>query len=148
MPVTLAELTDAVADTLADAASLGSTQSYNEITEGAVDLPSLQVFPLSFAEDSSGGETDRKTFQAGVRVKDIGIRINVFAAIRQNLAENMTAYVTLMDELIDIIEAQDTKPYFGLEGIKSFRWNFEHVIFEHGAMKIVGAQLDIVLGVF
>lgn len=122
--ITLGAICDAIENTLSGATGITRSQSFDELGEGlpAGDLPLLQVYWESLGMDPSG-ETDRTTFQGGIRMKRHTFHADVYAAQRSHLKEDMEAVVNAADAILDVLEAQDTKPYFGLAGIKA--WQLE-----------------------
>lgn len=124
MAVTIGEVCDAIETTLATASGINTTQSYDELAEGlnAADLPLIQVYWQDLMMDPTGG-TDRTTFQAGVRQKQVTIYADVYAAQRSFLWQDMKAVVDAVDNILVVLESQNTVPYFGEAGIRS--WQLE-----------------------
>ena len=149
MSITIAQICDAIASTLSAATTTPRTQSYDELTEGVNDVPMLQVYPENGNQDPSGN-TDRTTFKAGVRQTMLTIHADYYAHQRVHIGEDMAALVSGIDALTDIFEAQDTKPYFGLEGIQAFSWSWQRVTFQYGdpQYSYVGARFIINVRVF
>lgn len=147
--ITLAQVCDAIESTLGAAAGMETTQSYDELTEGigSADTPLLQVFPDSGDCDPSGN-TDRTTFQGGKRQKHIMIHADVFARQRSHLAEDMEVSVDMIDALIDVLEQQDTKPYFDRVGIQAFSWRWERVMFSHAGVDFAGVRFYIAVWIY
>lgn len=149
MSITLAQICNAVDTTLAAATGLTYTQSYNELEEGMNDTPTLQVYWNSSNQDPGGGN-DRTTFRAGVRQTDIEIYCDLYATTRNEIGENMAALLPLVDAIVNVLEAQDTKAYFGLTGLKSFHWNAQRVTFQYtDPMRLyAGARFILTFRVF
>lgn len=149
MSITTAQILDAIEATLSVAPTLARSMSYDELTEGINDTPLLQVYPESGDQDPAGN-TDRTTFKAGVRQTNLTINCDYYAQQRKHIGEDMAALVDGIDAMTTIFEAQDTKPYFGLDGIKAFHWAWQHVTFEYGeaSIKYVGARFTLTLRVF
>jgi hypothetical protein len=149
MAITLAQILNAIKATLATAPTLARSMSYNELTETIPDAPLLQVYPESGDQDPSGN-TDRTTFKAGVRQTELIIHADYYAKQRANLGEDMGLLVDGIDAMTNIFEAQDTKPYFGLTGIKAFHWSWTRVLFDYGnqGVNYVGARFVIAVRVF
>ncbi len=147
--ISIAQICNAVESTLSTAAGLVRTQSYDELTEGMQDAPTLQVYPESGLQDPMGN-ADRTTFKAGVRQTELVVHADLYARQRSNLGEDMAKLVTVLDQLITILEAQDTKPYFGLTGIKAFAWSWSRVIFQYGdpGQSFMGARFILRLRIF
>lgn len=154
MAITLAQICDAIEETLAEATTLdvlprrGRTQSYDELTESVEDLPLLQVYPENGAQDP-GGATDRTTFRGGVRQTEFTIHADYYAAARgTSIGEEMGRLVNGIDAITDVLEGQDEKPYFGLVGIQAFSWRWDRVTFDYAGVAYVGARFAIVVRVF
>ena len=94
--------------------------------------------------------TDRATFQGGIRVKDYVIFADLYARQRSDIAEDMSAVVDAIDFLEGIFEQQNTSPYFGVAGIKNFRWAWKRFTFVLGDPNILyaGARFTINVRVF
>ena len=61
----------------------------------------------------------------------------------------MAALYPLIDAIQDVLEDEDNKPYFGLEGIKVIEsWSARRIVFEYGGSRYVGARFIIKLRVF
>jgi len=121
MAVTIAEICDAIETTLSTGTGIVRHQSYNELTEGinAGDLPLLQVYFESLGIDPEG-RTDRTAFKGGLRNKPITIHADVYVSQLAHIGQGNKALVNMVDTLIDKIETQNEKPYFGEDDIKSF----------------------------
>ena len=149
--LTIAEICDAIDTTLGAATGISRSQSYDELTEGvhAGDLPLLQIYPDSGEADIESG-TDRSTFRAGIRQTQFIIVADLYARQRSHIGEDMHALVDSIDAIIAVLEAQDTKDYFGQDGIQAFRWRFERVTFMYGDPQIpyVGARFYLTIRVF
>ena len=149
MSITIAQITDAVKTTLAADTGLNRAMSYNQLTEGMNDLPALQVYPESVGQDPTGN-ADRTTFQAGRRQSSIIIHADLYARQRSHLGEDMAALVNRWDAAITILEAQNTKPYFGLDGLQAFAWTSQRVVFQYGdgGLPYVGVRFILTFRVF
>jgi len=148
--ITLAEICDAIEETLATATGMSRTQSYDELGEAvnAGDCPLLQVYWEDYVMDP-GGQTDRASFQGGVRVKQIRIHADVFASQRGNIRDDMKRVVDIVDTMTDVLEAQNTKPYFGLTGLKAFKVeSATRAIFDYGGVEFMGARFVLAIWVF
>jgi hypothetical protein len=149
MSITIAQICDAVASTLSAATTSPRTQSYDELTEGMQDTPTLQVYPEDGNQDPSGN-TDRTSFKAGVRQTMLTVNADYYAHQRAHIGEDMAALVNGIDAITNILEAQDTKPYFGLAGIQAFSWSWRRVTFVYGdpQQSYVGARFTLNIRVF
>ncbi len=147
--ITIAEVCDAIESTLSTATGIERSQSYDELTEGiaAADCPLLQVYWESFAMDPTGG-TDRKTFGAGVRSKPFVVHADIYASRRHQLAQDNKRLIEIVDAVLDVLEEQDKKPYFGFEGIKS--WSLDGAtrtlfLYPDETNKFVGARFILTI---
>lgn len=148
--ITIQQMCEAVRDTLKVAAHLKKAQTYRELSEGIHDTPLLQVYWESLEQDTMNTSADRTTFKGGGRQTEVVIYGDLYARPRSDLAEGMDKTAVVGEEFITILEAQDTKPYFGLVGIKAFHWRLERAIFSYGneETKFDGARLILTLRVF
>lgn len=149
MAITIAQILDAVSNTLGTAAGIAANQHYNQLSEAIVDQPTLQVYIDEFGQDASGNN-DRTTFKGGIRQTDHVIFADVYCQQRSHIGEDMAKVVTMADAVQIILEAQDTKPYFGLDGIKAFSWRAKRVVFSYSDPneKYVGIRFTIRVLVF
>jgi hypothetical protein len=149
MTLNITTLVDNVTSTLGDATGLTYAQSYDELSEGMQDTPTLQVYWESIEEDPTT-TTERTTFQAGVRQKDIVIHADLYARRRSQLDEDMGAMLPLVDAIIDVLEAQDTKPYFATAEAKAFSWTANRATFTYADPQVsyVGARFVLRFRVF
>lgn len=149
MAITLGQILDAINTTLGAATIVNRSQSYDELTEGLHDFPLLQVYPEAGTQDPSGG-TDRTAFRGGVRQTEFTIHADYYARQRSHIGEDMNALVDGIDALTNIFEAQDTKPYFGLDGIQAFKWSWSRAVFTYGDPNVsyVGARFVLTVRVF
>lgn len=151
MAITLAQVNDALATTLGAATGLaggaGAVQSYNQLSDGIADAPTLQVYPQS-ALDDVASSNNRTTFRGGVRQRQYTFHADVYVRERSSIGEDMNAVVTLANALETILDAQDVKPYFGLDGIADYKWDMNRVTFEHGNYKYAGLRFIIRIWVY
>ncbi len=147
MAITFTQIVDAIKTTLATATGISEGQSGDTITESIQNLPLVQVYFES--EDTSAfSENDRLTFKAGVRAPHITVYADVYARQRAHIGEDMTAVQTLAEAVRSVLEAQDTKPYFGLSGLQAYRWRSERVTFEYAHVKYAGIRFTIEVWVY
>jgi hypothetical protein len=151
MPVTIGEICDGIATTFdADAdLALVRVESYNEITEGinAGDCPLLQVYPEDGTIDETG-RTDRTTFGGGVRQKMIRINCDFYTRQRSHIGEGIGETVDLIDNIIDALEGQNLKPYFGVTGIQAWSVTWNRVMFEYAGARYPGTRFVLTIWVF
>lgn len=147
MSITLAQICDAITDTLDNAVTVKRGESYDELTEGIQDLPTLQVYPESGIQ-SAGSSTDRFTMRGGIRQTEFVINADYYARQRSHIGEDMEALVDGIDAITDVLEGQDEKPYFGLSGIMAFSWRWDRVTFIYADIQYMGARFAITVRVF
>lgn len=149
MAVTVGAICDGILETLGTAASIKSSTSYNEMTEGVsvFDTPRLEVYPNNGTCDPSGS-TDRTAFQANVQQSYVTFFANVLVRQRSQLDEDMGAVVVMVDELIPILEAQERPPFFGVEGIKALTWSWRVATFTRSKARYVGVRFTIRCKIF
>lgn len=150
---TLQAICNAIETTLAPAVTY--TQSYNELTEGMADYPRLQIYPNSGTSSPPSGN-DRSSFQAKLRQAQIEIYADLYATMRSEIGEDMALLLPRIEAIIDEIEKQDTKPYFGLldalgqYAIKGFSWSWQRVTFQYNdpLHQYVGARFIFTIRLF
>jgi len=149
--VTLGALIDAVGDTLFTATGMRRLESYDELTEGIqpADLPLLQVYLESIQPVATGSSTDRTTFRGGGRHKTFTIYADLHAKQRgPSIAEEMAAAIDMCGAIVDVLEQQNTKPYFGEDAIKSFSWDAVRSQFQYANLLTMGFRFTITLHVY
>ena len=150
MAVTIAQICDAITTVVGTVTTVTRTQSYDQLGEGinSADTPLVQVYWQSLAMAPPGG-TDRSTFVAGRRYKQFSFHVDVYGQQRSQLAEDMTALVDVVDDIIDALEAQKESPYFDLAGIRSWALaSAERVTFQYADATFVGARLILTVWVY
>lgn len=147
--ISIAQICDAIEQTLDDAVGIERSQSYDEVRETpqSGDTPLLQVYPQSGTCDPSGG-ADRTSFQAAVRQRHYVIHVDLYARQRSHIRDDMKKATEMIEAIEDILEAQDTGSAFGLTGIKGYNWRWERVIFETGNISFMGARFFIMVKVW
>ena len=147
--VTVAQINDAVKDTLSAASGMTYAQSYNELTEGINDTPMLQVYWQSHRVDPDSN-TAQRSFRGVTRQTSLVFYADLFPRQRSHIDEDMGALLPLVDAIDEVLEAQRVKPYFGLEGIEAIEgWEAQQVLFEYpNNIKFLGARFTIRLRVF
>jgi hypothetical protein len=146
---TLDELVDGIETVLSAAASLqtgvgGRSQTYDELTEGMNQTPTLQVYPEENLGTDFTGSTDRATLSGKHSFKEYTIIADYYANQRANIGEDMGRLVTGINELEDILDTQ-TYPLFNLDFVTSFRWSWNRVTFDYGGASFVGARFRLIV---
>ena len=148
MAITLAQMNSAIESTLATATGLTFTQDFDELSEGINDTPLLQVYWEDTNTDPASG-TSMTSFAGRVRQTSLTFFGDLYARQRSHMAEDMAALYPLIDAIQVVLEAQDTAPYFGLDGIKALEsWSARRIVFEYGGSRYVGGRFIIKLRVF
>lgn len=147
--ITMAQLCDAISATLGAAVGMKRVQSYDELTEGIHrgDTPLIQVYPEEGSCDPSGN-TDRSSFQGGVRQKRLLLYVDVYARERSQIGEDMKGAIDILDALIDVFEVQDKKPYFDLVGLKAFSWRWKRMPFEYAKTRYMGVRFYLTVWIY
>lgn len=149
--VSLAQVNDAIASTVSAATSapnkLGITQSYNELSEGIPETPTVQVYPKHGDDHVDGQQVNRGTFgSAPLRARVWTFHIDVMAEQRGIIAQNMGEVVRMASLIEDVLDQQSSKPLFGLDGIQDFKFYWDYVTVVYGGNQYAG--LRFVLGVW
>jgi len=153
--VNLSQLNTAIVTTMEElvvAGVVNKVEDISELSEGIQDQPMMQVYWQSIVNDVSGS-TDRTTFRGGVRQQDIVFHVDIYAQQRAHIGEDMSAMLTVVDAVIDKLEEQNIKPYFGLtedaiRPIKAFSWQGDRAEFRYGDYQYVGARFTLSFRVF
>jgi len=147
-PLTITDICEAINTTLSAAPSLVQAQTGNDIGEAIADTPTLQVYWDEW-EMSAGSGTAQASFGGGIRIKKHVINADLYITQRTSIGENMTVLQRVVDEFIDLFEAQEHPPYFGLTGIKSWKpRNAKRVIFDYSTEKLLGVRIPIEIVLF
>ena len=148
--ISLAQICDAIESELSAATTVTRSQSYDKLTEGAHDLPMLQVYPEACDPVSTDSATDKLTLGGSPphRQETYTIFADYYARQRSHIGEDMKALVDGIDAITARLEAQNTCPPFGLAGIRTFQWSWRRVAFDYGKVKYMGARFTIILRVF
>jgi len=148
MAITYAQICDSIEAYLAIACpSVSRTQSYDELTEGMNDTPTLQVYPEACENVAAESGTQFTTFQGGVIQSTIIVHVDYYARQRNHIDEDMATLVAGLDELHTAFEEAGCPP-FGLEGIRSFQWSWNRVIFAYASVEYMGARFVLRLRTF
>lgn len=147
MSVTIAAINSGILTTLA-AANIDdlTTQDYDAISENINDLPLLRVY-FDHGQTDYLSSVDRTSFGKGVVQTHLVFFVDVWAAQRSFLAENMAAVISVTDALWDVFDLQVTT-FFGLDTIKEFHFNAQRVRVEEGNNKYLGTRFTLDIYVF
>lgn len=147
MRVTLTEMCAAIAHDLKMSQKVKRVMEPREMKESVEDLPLVQLYPQTI-EGSGDSQTDRSTFRAGVRERQVVLQIDVFARPRSHIGEDMQATLEVADGVIDRLDQQQGAPYFGLAGFKSFKWSAERAPIVNNEITYMGMRFTLTLTLF
>ena len=152
MAITIVQMNSAIHDEFANnLTTIDYTQDYDNLGEGLANTPLLQVYWNSLSSVSEGSATDRRTFGGGakpIRTKRYVFRADLYCDPRGMLDANFIQMLPIVDEINNLLEAQDTKPYFGLDGIQSYTFSCERGVITYAQTDYPVVQWTIELYVF
>lgn len=143
--LTTATINDAIATTFDEIDGL-YVQSYGDLTDGIADTPLLQVYWQSFVEDATGNSDRRAPLKAVVMSDDV-FHLDLYAAVRGELAQDIPKVMEWMDKMREKMYEQ-TSVYFGEAGIKGFKWSGRRVNLRYGNDDYAGARFELTVKVF
>ncbi len=123
-------------------------QNFDDLTEAVTNTPTMQFFWEGMDIVSSAGETDRHTFGGGERIKDFNFRVDLYIDRSSSLHKLFGHMLPLTDAINDVFEAQNQKPYFGIDGIKSYSFSCERALVEYGGYTYPVVQWELGIRVF
>jgi len=147
---TIADLILAIATTLGAAPSLtrtqyaGVTAAISRLTEGAEDIPLLQVYPEANTTTDWTGQTDRISLNGKHSIKEYTIHADLLARQRSQMDEDMAQLVTSIDEFEAILDTQ-AYPLFGRIYVTSYQWSWHRVVFRYANVDYMGARFVLVI---
>ena len=149
MAITYAQINSAIESKLGTAVGRARSQDFDELTDGMTDTPTLQVYWQRDNTDPQG-TTHQTAFGTGVQQMEAIFHADLYARQRSHIGDDMAVLYTVMQAVRETLEAERSSPYFGLEGIKAFRWAAERVTFEYGdpSLPYVGVRFVITVRVF
>lgn len=147
--VYLSAILQGVRRTFENQGVMAMVQTLDSLTEGIPDLPLMSIYPESKSTDSRSGSTNRSSFGGGVKQSETTIQVYVHAAMRSNIDEDFTRLVDVVDAVDTVLDEQN-EDIFGINGVKSFKWDWNRAIIEYGepSQKYVGALYTLVFTVF
>ncbi len=147
MTVTYDEIIEGIAAELDEIAALNVVQRQDELSEDFHDCPMAQVY-WDWGETDAFTENDRTTFRGLTRVHETAIVADIPCRQRGNLDDDMKAVVDMAELVQGKLEEQQTRPFFGVAGIKSFRWRLERTIFQRGECQYPGLKLRVTVRIW
>jgi hypothetical protein len=148
--VTISAVCDAIHVLFEGATGIGVVHSYNQLTEGIEDTPLAEVYWQSGNTDPIGGQ-DRIAYGAAARATDLVYHVDVYAATRNDLGENMKTLVDLVDAFWTRLETITTGDILGITGVRAIKWQAERVTFERpagSAIRFFGFRFVITVRIF
>jgi hypothetical protein len=143
MTATLTALVEAVRAEMAGISGVVA-QGGATLTEGIVDIPTIQITPES-GEGAYHSRTDRNTFGKGLALRQWVINVDVYARQRSHIAEDMAAVTTQADAVIARLDAKATSPSFGVSGVHTWHYTWQRVVFTYGSTEARYAGIRFVL---
>ena len=131
-------------------------QSYDQLTEGLQDTPTVQVIPDTSLVDAST-DTDRTTFKGCIKHGRYQFEVTGYARQRSQVDEDMAGSIRLWDALEAILEEEGTDcavttgtcTFFGVPDIKGISWSGQgRVALVYGGVQYIGCEVLIVVEVF
>lgn len=145
--ITITQIVEAIKTTLkADDGGLRA-QAGVDLGEGIADTPTLQVYWEAENTDAES-QNDRTTFKGGVQQSGITVNADVLVHERGEIGENMAAVQVMAETIRTRMNRMKKGPFFGLTGIKSFKWRAERVTFEYAEVKYAGIRFAIEVRVY
>lgn len=146
--ISLADVNEAILDTLSGASGIQTVQQISGIKEHMpeADLPAIQCFPTQWSK--VGGDTQQTTFgtfgsETPVQQYNVTYSVRVFVEPYAHIGQAMNRYVTIADALNAVFEQQTGAEPFGTAKIRSFVYEAEHVVFEYADQRIIGIQYQV-----
>ncbi len=150
MAVTFDTLLDGVAavfEEMVTAGDLQKAERYDKLSEDFQDVPMAQVY-LDQGEVDASTATAQHTFRGAARMHEVAVGVDIPCRQRGDAAEDMKAVVDVLEAVTNKLDAQQTRPWFGSDAIKSWRWRWQRVTFVRGeATPYVGLRVTIWLRV-
>lgn len=149
MAISWVQICTAIKDTLAASTDVKEVLLYDRMTDAisARACPIVFVYPNFYTPDARN-TTERTSFNASVQYQELTVFVDVYASERTKLAEDMTQMVTACESLSEILQVQEKRPFFGLEGIKNFAWDWRRVTFRFGTHQYMGGRFTLGIRVF
>jgi len=122
-------------------------QSYDELTEGLHDTPTVHVYPMTGSTDYTS-DVDRYTFGGTRKATEYEFRLMAFARPRSHIGEDMEATVRLWDAIETVLEDIECD-YFGIADIRNIAWSIgPPVDIPYGGADYVGFEVRLIVRFF
>lgn len=148
--VPLRTISEAIAKAIGTSSLFKQAQARTRLTEGIPETPLAQVY-FESQDTSANSNTDRRSFgstaQPPIKQSTVVYHIDIYAAQRNNIGADMAAIEDTVDEVDRILDSETRSPFFGVDGIKSFKYRIERVVFDYASVKYAGARFIITMTV-
>lgn len=151
-PVTIAQINTALHNTLSTISGLALSQDYDDLTESLNEYPVMQVYFVS-KDNTIASDTSKNTFGSGatgppIRQTTITFHVDLHVTPRNFINQIFEQTYPLIDAIDLVFEQQYNTPFFGLDGIKAYRYRCEFVNFTYGNVETNGVRWFIEVDVF
>ena len=117
MTISITDMCTGIKEVVETATGVQRAYDYNEMPEAVnnADTPAPVVYFQALEEDPTN-ETASSTFRSQIRQRNWVFHVDVLAAQRNHLNENNKIMCEMADAIIDTLETQDSRPFFGVDG--------------------------------
>ena len=149
MAILITDMCTGIKEVVELATGVERAYDYDEMPEAVNndDTPALVVYFQALEEDPTN-QTASSTFRSVVRQRDWVFHVDVLAAQRNHLNENNEVMCKMADAIIDTLETQDSRPFFGVAGAQQFKFTAERVVINLGAVDFYGIRFIITVRSF
>jgi len=149
MAILITDMCTGIKEVVELATGVERAYDYDEMPEAVNndDTPALVVYFQALEEDPTN-QTASSTFRSVVRQRDWIFHVDVLAAQRNHLNENNKKMCEMADAIIDTLETQDSRPFFGVAGAQQFKFTAERVVINLGAVDFYGIRFIITVRSF
>ena len=149
MAILITDMCTGIKNVVELATGVERAYDYDEMPEAVNndDTPALVVYFQALEEDPTN-QTASSTFRSVVRQRDWVFHVDVLAAQRNHLNENNKIMCEMADAIIDTLETQDSRPFFGVAGAQQFKFTAERVVINLGAVDFYGIRFIITVRSF
>ena len=149
MAILITDMCTGIKNVVELATGVERAYDYNEMPEAVnnADTPALVVYFQALEEDPTN-ETSGSAFSHKIRQRNWIFHVDVLAEQRSHLAENNKKMCEMADAIIDTLETQDRRPFFGVAGAQQFKFTAERVVINLGAVDFYGIRFIITVRSF
>jgi hypothetical protein len=149
--VTITNITNGIVNALGSSSVFQQTQGGLTLTESIPETPLIQVYFEELTQ-SKNSQNDRISFKTTnnpiIRQTGFIFHVDVYAKARANIGEDIAKVSEVADEVMDILDKEERKPFFNTEGIKAFSYTASRVVFQYNRTKYAGIRFILDLTVF